>query len=44
MWSSGKTQADWEVYWVARRHAQHVYVKAEQAFDERSRALLAIEP
>ena len=26
---------------VARRHAQHVYVEAEQAFDEQSRALLA---
>ena len=40
MWSRSRTQADWEEYWVARRHAQHVYVKTERAFNERSRALL----
>ena len=40
-WSSSKTQADWKACRVARRHAQQVYVEAEQAFDGRSRALLA---
>ena len=44
MLSSGKTQADWEVYRVARCRAQHVDVEAEKAFDERSRALLADAP
>ena len=44
MRSSSRTQADWEVYRVARRHAQHVYVEAEQAFDEQSRKLLVNAP
>ena len=37
-WS--RIQADWEGYMVARRQAQHVFVEAEQALNERSRVLL----
>ena len=44
VWSSNRTQADWEEYKVARSRAQRVYVEAERAFNERSRALLTNAP
>ena len=34
----------WEEHRVTRRHAQHVYVVAEQTFNERSRVLLMNAP
>ena len=44
VWSCRRTQADWEEYMVARRHAQRMYVKAKRAFNERSKALLTNAP
>ena len=44
MWRRNRTQANWGEYVVTRRHPQHVYVEAEQAFNERSRALLTNVP
>ena len=44
VWSRSRTQADWENYRMTRRHAQHVYVEAERAFNEKSRVLLTNAP
>ena len=44
VWSRSRSQADWEEHWVVRRHAQHVYVETERAFNEWSRVLLINAP
>ena len=44
VWSRSRTPVDWKKYRVARRHVQHVYVEAERAFNESSRARLTNAP
>ena len=44
VWSCSRIQHDWEGYTVACRRAQHMYVEAERAFNERRRALFTSAP